>query len=203
MTWKIPETEEAWEECLSAYLDGELSPDEITGLENLLKKNQERSDQLEKLKNTSGFLQKWEIDAPVPDASFIREVRRQSEIKKEVIFFSWFRTLRLQTILPSFAIGLLAGIVFMSVFNNNSIPENASTMVLKHVTPYYTISQRQANDLFAEADAEGLKAKVLKKIKEQNISAALVLFKKLKKKYPDSQALRDLNRDRKLRFFLS
>ena len=49
MTWKIPETEEAWEEYLSSYIDGELSPDEITGLEDMLKKNPDRKAQLESL----------------------------------------------------------------------------------------------------------------------------------------------------------
>lgn len=203
MIWKVPETEEAWEEYLSSYIDGELSPDDIPGLEDLLEKFPERAVQLKSLRSTSGFLKTWKIDAPVPDASFIREVRRQAGFKQEVNFFSWLRTLRLQTILPSFAVGLLAGIVMMSAFNKDSVPGNANTMALKHVAPEYTISQRQANELFAEVDAEGLKVKVLDELRKQNIDAALEAYKELKKKYPESRAFKELNENRKMRFLLS
>ena len=203
MRWKKPETEEAWEEYLSAYIDGELSRDEIVGLEDLLKKIPERKAQLERLKSTSGFLKKWKIEAPVPDASFISEVRRQAGQKKEFTFLSWFRTLRFQTILPSFIVGLFVGVIFMSVYAKESKTYITDTMVSRHVSSEHTLSQRQAHELFKEVDAEGLKAKVLDELKNQNIDAALETYHKLKTKYPESRALRDLSEDRKLRFFLS
>lgn len=203
MRWKKPKTEEAWEEYLSAYIDGELSRDEIIGLEDLLKKNPDRKAQMESLKSTSGFLKKWVIDAPMPDAAFIRNVRKQAWVKDKSTFLSWFKTLRLQTILPSFIVGLFVGVIFMSVYAKESKTYITDTMVSRHVSSEHTLSQRQAEELFKEVDAEGLKAKVLDELKNQNIDAALETYHKLKSKYPESRALRDLNENRKMRFFLS
>lgn len=203
MTWKIPETEEEWEECLSAYMDGELSPDEKTEMEKTLKKNPDRFVQLEIMKKTSGFLKKWEIKAPLPDTSFIRELRNQAEPEKSFKIFAWLKNMRFRTILPSFAVGLFAGIFFMSVFNSNSTSQNYVVTASKYTEPEYKLSQRQTNELFSEMGAEMLKVKMLDELNKRNIEAALKTYKKLENKHPESSALKELKGNRKLRFILS
>lgn len=198
MRWKKPKTEEEWAEYLSAFIDGELTNDEITRLKTLLKKNPDRSAQLEVMKKTSGFLKKWEIEAPQPEAEFIKKVREQADTKHKYTFLSWFRLLRMQQVLPSFIVGLFAGIFFMAFVYQGNSPAVMNSEKSGHMRSEYTISQRQVDQLLSEIDAEKLKVNILGEIKKRNITTALKMLKELESKYPESQALKDLNENRKL-----
>ncbi len=202
MTFKAPVTEEEWAEYLSALIDGELTNDEIAGIEILLKNNQERSAQLEDMKSTSGFLKKWDIKAPLPDASFIRDLRNQAKPNTGFALLRWLKNMKLRTILPSFSVGLLAGIFFMSAFNSDNTSQNYVAAASRYAEPEYKLSQRQTQKLFSEMDAEMLKVKILDELNKQNIEAALKAYKNLKNKHPESQALKKLKENRKLSFIL-
>lgn len=200
MTWKIPETEEAWEEYLSAYMDGELSGEEKCKLEELLKSNPDQAARLEELRKTSGFLQEWEIDTPVPEATFIREIRNQAAPEENFNLISWLRSFKLQRVVPSFLAGMVVGILTITFMNRDD-----RTIILykpepEYVTSKYSISPNQADVLLTEVYAEGLKEKMLDELKQQNIKEALEVYKTLKAKYPDSQVLKELSKNRKLRF---
>ena len=200
MKWKTPVTEYEWEEYLSAYMDGELSGEEKTELDKLLESSPERASRLEELRKTSGFLKEWEIDTPVPEATFIREVRNQAAPEEKFNFISWFRSFKLQRVVPSFLAGMVVGILTITFMNRDD-----RTIILykpepEYVTAKHSISPSQADVLLTEVYAEGLKEKILNKLKQQNIKAAFEVYKTLKAKYPDSQALKNLSENRRLRF---
>lgn len=44
MTWKLPQNEEQWPECLSAYLDGEMEEEDRIALEAYLQTDPTRLD---------------------------------------------------------------------------------------------------------------------------------------------------------------
>ena len=200
MNWKKPETENEWEEYLSAYMDGELSPDEKSGLEELLESNPEQAARLEKLKKTSRFLQEWEIDTPVPGAAFIREIRSQASPEENFSLISCFRQFKLQRAVPSFLAGMVVGILAITFINRDSGTVIFYKAEPEYVTSKYSISPAQADKLLTEVYAEGLKERMLNELKQQNIEAAFEVYKTLKEKYPDSQALEALNKIRELRF---
>ena len=198
MTWKTPESEEAWEECLSTYIDGEMSADDIIELERILETNPERSAQLEEICHTSCLLQEWEIDVPTPDPAFVQEACRLTEPKQDFKWKSWFKTLRMQSALPSFLIGIFVGIVFMTLASSGNTSDVLPTTTVERVISESAISPSQAEKLLGEMEAEGLKTKVLNELKQQNADRALETFEELQEKYPESRALKDLNENRKL-----
>lgn len=200
MTWKTPETEEAWEECLSAYVDGEMSSDDRTELENILKSDPKRATQLEDLKKTSSLLREWKIDAPLPDAAFISEVRNQAGQKRNSTLASWFRSFKVQHALPSFIIGVLVGIL---IVNQNVEPAVESETKPEQKVSEYSISSSQTDELLEEVDAQALKGKILNELKHRNIATAFETYKELEAKYPESQALKSLNENRRLLYLLT
>lgn len=70
MTWRPPESEREWQECLSAYLDDEMEPEGRHALEEYLKEDAVRASQLEELRGLSSVLQEWRVDAPEPEPGF-------------------------------------------------------------------------------------------------------------------------------------
>ena len=79
MTWKPPESEDAWLECLSAYLDGEMSVEDRRALEKVIETDPQRAEQLHALRQTSRLLEEWDVDAPEPQPAFLQQLDRTAE----------------------------------------------------------------------------------------------------------------------------
>ncbi len=196
MTLKPPESEEAWEECMSAFLDKEMPANDMIEFERMLEKYPLHAAQMERLRLASGLLREWKIDPQTPDPAFLRKVRGLSQSGGNITWRTWFGTLRLQPVLPAFLTGILAGILFMTLIYKESKSEAVYTPRIKVTASGTAISPAQAHMLL---ETEELRVKVLNELDQMNIGSAMEYYNELKKKYPESRALRDLYENRTLR----
>lgn len=74
MTWRPPQSETEWQEALSAYVDGELPPEDARGVEAACAAEPLRASQLESLRATRAMLQAWNPDTPPPAPDFLAEL---------------------------------------------------------------------------------------------------------------------------------
>lgn len=210
MIWKPPETEQEWQECLSAYLDGELSTDEKTALENHLKNNPERTEQLAELRKLGSLLPQWEMQIPQPDKAFqekllatMQRPKSWKEIFPRSIVLSW--KLRLVLHAAVFLLGICVGAILMNMIGKTgegfSIHKTPSKTTLQSIPAEKTpgiISDSQAKALLKEIDAEQLKEKMMDQIKRQNWDQASTIYKSLREQYSDTKAWKDLENEKSL-----
>ncbi|HIJ74304.1 MAG TPA: hypothetical protein HPP83_09410, partial [Candidatus Hydrogenedentes bacterium] len=209
--WKPPESEDAWAECLSAYLDGELSPEERQGLERRLELEPARAVQLRGLKAMSEALRLWHIEAPEADPAFVGQCERVLADREQVLtaqtercrpFFSRFRW---QAQAALFLLGALTGITgtLLCVWARGGQPAQHpaafSRVLVQPVIVMSAVSPQQAQGLFREVAAEDLKRAMLDNLHAARWDAALETYETLRTEYGDTAAAREMGLDPTLR----
>jgi anti-sigma factor RsiW len=210
MNWKPPETEKDWQECLSAYLDGEMNPEEKTELERFLRENPERLKQLDELRNLGALLPQWEIHAPSPDKVFEEKIlpviKQKKTRERDFTFrthFPWDLRWVFQTAI--FLLGVFIGGVLMSMIGktgrtSSRVQAQSQIQVRSALEEksYTIISDSQAEALLNEITAEHLKNQLSEQIKRQNWEQASSLYKALREQYRDTKAWKGLENDKSL-----
>jgi anti-sigma factor RsiW len=211
MTWKPPETEEAWQECLSAYLDGEMKPDERRALEQYLEKDTDRARQLQEMRRLAHVLQEWRVEAPEPRPQFVREIEK---VLKQETGSTWkgrlrdlfaAARLRWQFQAAVFVVGVLLGAFGAVVIRGAGFSakgtkslSQAPLAVNRPDMMSVTISPVQADGLLREVLAGNLKERVLDEIRNGNSEKALATYQALQESFSDTLVFRELEKDRRL-----
>jgi len=214
MNWKPPESENEWAECLSAYLDGELPVEERRAVESHIESNPERATQLAELERTMAALREWDVDAPEPPQalwSHIEDVEREIGWREKprprgtafpVRSLPWLLTAAV------FLIGIFSGVLGTLLVLGPETPDitlppqahpGEDEMVLAETSP--SISANQAEDLFREVTATGIKDDLVSKIRRRDWKGAWAVYKRLVRDYHDTTAVARLDEDRDVRFF--
>jgi hypothetical protein len=209
MNWKPPESEDAWQECLSAYIDGELAQDEKKALELYLMKNPERAEQLDELQKLGALLPEWEIHAPAPDrileekilSTVLRGKSREKYSSRHVLPWKLIWGFHAAV----FFLGVFIGGIIMSMFIKTSKAPPITERHLQTLTPSIPaektstiISDSQAEILLKEIGAAQLKDKMIEEIRKNNWEQASALYKSLREQYRDTKAWKDLENDKSL-----
>lgn len=195
MAWKIPQTEEAWSECLSAYLDGEMDEDERMELDAYLQTDPERSRQLEEYRQTSASLQGWMVDVPEPGAAFMRQLKKMEREKREPF---WKRYLYPNMNWVPFSVGVVTGVfallIAQSPFQGSPRLDSSSTDPMGKSQPVYNIfiSQNQAETLMGEVTATGLSTQLKNQLRNNQWSDAAATYQVLFKNYSETKAFLEL-----------
>jgi anti-sigma factor RsiW len=204
MSWIAPETEEAWQECLSAYLDGELPAAERRALEQRLAADPERARQLAALRGVSDLLCQWE--APAPDAAFeyaLREVvvaggapaRRTSHDRRFAP-----APLRWRFGLALFWAGVFVGALGVQWTRRPPVPPPPPRqLAAQATTSVLALSADQSRRIHREVEADALKQRFLRALDERQWARARDLADELTRAYPESDALRELHANPALR----
>ncbi|MFH1744127.1 MAG: hypothetical protein ABIH23_34425 [bacterium] len=210
MTWSLPQSEEAWLECLSAYHDGELEPDERNALEKYLQTDPLRKEQLLGLKNTSHMLQEWEVSTPEPSSDFVRQIRRTLDEQHPSPLRRFFEQIfglpkyRWGFQAAVFLFGLLIGALGMSFLRGDAssqiqpIFSQSSGKDQPNVVNIF-IAPTQAENLLKEVAAGNLKSEILEKVKSRQWNDALSIYRTLLQDYPDTLAVEEIEQDKQLR----
>jgi hypothetical protein len=208
MTWTPPKTEQDWDETLSAFIDEEFSPEDQKRIEEYLASSPLQTQQLRRLKGTSSLLSTWRVEVPESDADFVREFERSQEIEDQTPQTEGFgSSVRNQTIRWAFqsalfATGVLVGIVgTVLVKSEDSLPLSADT---EYSPPQTTVnvfvSPSQAETLLQETAASELVAQVKFRLREQEWGKAVAIYEDLMRKYPETLAASELEKDLRLSF---
>lgn len=189
MTWKPPSTEIEWEECLSAYADGELDSDSTAALEAHLQQDAIRAEQLEALRKTSSILQAWTVDAPPPSLALqtARAKQRSGLEKSTRTAFSLRNVARLAA---AFAMGVLAGGWMMNP-NRATAPSTSAEQIAKQVeTPIApsTVSQAQADVIFKEVEAAALTQRIEQAARDGQWKRAVEGLERMQTHYAGTEA---------------
>jgi anti-sigma factor RsiW len=216
MNWMPPETEEGWQECLSAYLDGELEPEERRALEAHLAADPRRNEQLQSLRGLSRVLGEWSVEAPAPDPKHLRELcgALEERVERRPGGWSWLSSLtgwgpRWAFQAAIFLLGVLAGIVGPRLIGHPSGMgqppagrEIASAPIARNEGAGLNaaISPDQADQLAREVKANGLRDSVIQGLDKNDWQTARQAFETLRRQYPDSGALRELEKNESLRW---
>ncbi len=211
MSWKPPDSEQAWLECLSAYLDYEINDEGRRALEQVLETDPRRAEQLRALRETARLLQEWEVGAPEPQPGFLQQLDRIAEDESAGCLArfhdGWFRKMsfRWQFQAALFALGVLTGILgTIMVLGGRSAQSGALAPVQAQGTTHLAasrqaISPSQAEDLLREGAANGIKAEVVREIRRRNWETAALAYEKLLIEYADTSVVANLERDREVR----
>jgi len=212
MTWKPPETEAGWQECLSAYLDDELGAEEARTLEVWLASDARRAEQLEALRGLSRVLREWSLEAPAPDPAHLRELRQALAERGPrrawawaawPDFSGWRPRWAFQTAI--FLLGVLVGVAGPRMIARPGALSAPAGRAVASAAPApreelgLAISPRQSEQLAREVRAGGLRDAVMQGLDKQDWQTAREALDKLRQQYPDSQALRELKKDPSLR----
>lgn len=201
MNWKSPETETAWSEALSAYLDGELPPGEARALELWLDGDPVRARQLEELRRLSEELQAWAAPGAEPDPEWLAGLGDAPGESGAERTAARFRT----TWLRYAAVFLLGAAVGASALHwageaKNGINATDGIDFVHQAHPSYSsvsaISPRQADAIMREADAGALRLRFEEQMRSGDFSGASESFETLNALYPGSRALNELQTKR-------
>lgn len=215
MTWKAPTSEEAWQECLSAYLDGEIPDEDRRALEEHLEHDDARTGQLEEMRRLSNLLQEWQVEAPEPQPAFVRAMRDVLETKAASGVRAWFAGLfapgpRPRWRAAMFLAGVFAG-VFSTLFIQERIRRPESTLftepprqpvtqvIIRPDVVQLTISPNQADDLLREVAAANLRARILEQIDKKDMAGALAAYQTISERYSDTIVFQELEQNNQLR----
>lgn len=195
MTWKPPTTENEWEECLSAYVDGELDHDAATGLEAHLEHDVARSAQLEALRKTSTLLQMWTVDVPPPSLAVqttIANQRSGSENRTRTTV-----GLRgMARLAAAFAMGVLAGGWMMNA-NPAAAPSTSAGQIAEHVDATIapsTVSPAQADAIFKEVEAAALTQRIEQAARDGQWKSAVEGLERMQTQYAGTEAAHALEK---------
>jgi len=211
MTWKPPESEEAWQECLTAYLDGEMEPDERHALELYLERDIDRAKQLHEMRRLSDVMQEWRVDAPAPTPAFARRIEKFQEEEAGRARQSWFGRCfagaRFRWVFHTavFLVGVLTGVLGrplmhragLSAETNEPLPL-VPAAVTRPEAVNIAISPAQANGLLREVQAGNLRERVIGQMRNGNWEEARATYKSLRDAFSDTLVFQELQKDTRL-----
>ncbi len=196
MNWTRPDSEEAWGECLSAYVDGETSPEELAAIEAHLQTNPVRAGQVRELRSLSAALHEWDVDVPAESSprtlDFAVGARRPDRAIRRIR--AW------QLAAAVFIVGVSVGTAGTLFVQRATAPEIVSVQhedsagrILAQAPP--AITPDQAETLLRELDAENVKTTLRKQIRERNWTGAASTYRELTTAYADTAAATTLDKD--------
>ena len=211
MSWKPPESEEEWQISLSAYLDGEMEPDERRTMEEYLESDRDRMEQLEMLRRTSHLLREWHVDIPDPDPTYVRDLRSEFESRSIQSQRSRFTrrfpvpALRWAVHAAAFLVGVGTGAMGLHFVANPAVPPKQEleivrmpTVIVKPDVVNVTVSPGQAEGLLREVIAGNLRGQILEHARRRNWEGAVSVYQSLRETYSDTDVFRDLQQDQQL-----
>ncbi len=195
MTWKLPQNEEQWSECLSAYLDGEMDEEDRIALEAYLKTDPTRLDQLQAYRKTAALLQGWQVEVPSPNANFLDRLKQEERAKSRESWKSFF--------FPAmhwfpFSLGGVTGAILLMILQNIVSLDRPSNIppasMPSESQPVYNvfISQNQAENLFSEVTASGLAGQMKTQLHNSQWEEAATTYQTMYQKYSETKAFQDL-----------
>ena len=198
MSWKTPLSEEAWEEYLSAYVDGELAPEEREPLEAHLKTDPSRADQVRALEKVSSVLREWNVETPDPSPVILDRLDRAPTKPPRV---------RWSLAAAVFVAGLAAGVLGTLALQGppteppQQVVETrpAEDTTLAGAPPDSSISPAQAEDLLREVTAGGIKTKLTESVRRRKWQAAAQLYHRLLREFGDTEVAATLDTEREVR----
>ena len=188
MAWKPPATEAEWSECLTAYLDGELPPDEAQALEEALRSDPRRARQLVSLRSVGSLLEAWDVPEPAAACRPLQNATQAPVGSRRRLQWGFQAAL--------FLLGLMIG-ANGALFYAWSHPRVETANVSAPVAPAQAtqpafvvtaISPAQAEDLLREVAAAGLKDEVTNHLREREWDKALAAYEKLMTQYGKTTA---------------
>ena len=211
MRWIPPESEEEWQTSLSAYLDGEMEPDERRAMEEYLERDRDRTEQLEMLRCTSHLLREWHVDVPDPDPTFVQDLRSEFETRAARSRPSRFTRrfsapmLRWAVHAAVFVVGVGTGAAALQFVEKPAVPPEQQieivktpTVIVKPDVVNVTISPGQAEGLLREVIAGNLRGQILEHARSRNWERAVTVYQTLRETYSDTEVYRDLQQDQQL-----
>ena len=216
MTWKEPENREAWQEVLSAYLDGELEGDERSVVERRIAEDPALAEELAALRRTSRLLSEWQVEAPKPGAEFLKSIKSEIGGRRSVVSpvrvaasRCWFPPVRRWVLQAAvFVAGMVIGGLGVGFWRSGEASQTGKSLVVQEATRSRTIqvadslgamTPAQADRLLRKTQAEGLKKEVFNNIRSDNWREALTVGKRLWDEYPETLHLNDLNNEETLK----
>jgi len=211
MSWNPPESEEEWQTSLSAYLDGEMKPDEHRAIEEYLESDRDRAEQLDMLRRTSRLLREWHVNVPDPNPTFVQELRSEFETRsspsrpsRAARRFS-APMLRWAVHAAVFFAGVATGAAALRSMEKPATPPEqrveivkAPTVIVKPDVVNVTVSPDQAESLLREVIAGNLRGQILEHARSRNWEAAVSVYQTLRETYSDTDVYRDLQQDQQL-----
>lgn len=197
MTWKPPESEEAWLECLSAYLDGEMEPDAERAIERVLEIDPRRAEQFRALQHTSHLLQEWDVEAPEPIPAFERQSRqilgesRRSTFQNLYEQFFSFPSFRWGFQAAVFLLGVLTGVFGTSLFQHATSSPGRTARQTYPTAVHVFVSPNQAENLLREVAATHLVDQIQQEVRERNWRDAHSLCQALIDNHSDTSTARE------------
>jgi len=187
MNWKPPETEAEWDECLSAYMDGELDAVASAALEAHLESDVQRAQQLEALRQTSAMLQSWAVDAPAPSTELrasLTDRRRDQPRRIPVPLRSLAR------LAAAFALGALAGGWAMRSDDSatSNVPHAQVVQPPVSAPAEFTVSQDRADVVFKEVEAAALTQRIQQDARQGRWKNAVQGLERMKTQYAETEA---------------
>jgi len=209
MNWTPPTSNEEWAEILSAYLDGELTPDEVDGVEHHLHAQPELSQRLSAMRVTRETLREWKVDRVTPDAAFAlalenRAATRRTAAKSVTATWRQHSLFRWSATAAVFACGVLCGVYGTLSAQHPATTTQQMQEVVKPAAPARettvalasAISPTQAQALFREMEAEKIKDQLMGQLRNRDWTAAATLRRKLQTNYADTRAGAGVTGDR-------
>lgn len=201
MTWNKPNTEDDWNEWISAYIDGELNDQDRRALESALAANPKRAEQVAAWRAMSVALEEWRVEEEPPTPAFLyalEKVERQPRRKERrpAAGLGW-RRLGFQGAL--FLLGAVCGIAVTLAVVHPANPEKdsdsetalvAEDIALASSRP--TISAGQAERLLQEVEAQKLKAQAIDAVRQGRRADAERLYQRLSEQFSGTETMHDL-----------
>ena len=206
MNWRIPENDEQWTECLSAYMDGEIPDEERSELEEHLRTDDERARQLDELRVTSDSLKEWEVSVPEPTPEFVRKMNSLLEKRDRASRPNPGRLLSIRRLQPVvFSLGIFCGIIGTLAYERRNdepvIPETrVETPRIQRKSESVPAMSADTDAMLREVAAAGLRNQVIEQIEKEDWEEASSVYDELVERYGDTSTVRDFQEERNIRF---
>jgi hypothetical protein len=208
MSWKQPQSEQEWQECLSAYLDGEMTEAEKRGFSEYLKKNPARNEELRQLEELRDTLGEWKIDHPDAERAFDKitaQLDESSSVHDKIPTRGNFNILFQRWVLRAaiFTVGVLTGILIMSKSHQEN-PMNVEypTTRVQSAFPRQSahvhdmgLSSEQVDSLMREVAAETLITQIREDIRKRHFNDATRALEQLYARYSTTHAVKEFEKD--------
>ncbi|GMW01876.1 MAG: hypothetical protein AMXMBFR84_30120 [Candidatus Hydrogenedentota bacterium] len=176
MSWMPPQTEEGWNEVLSAYVDGELSFEETAGLEGYLATDTVRQNQVRELRKVSAVMSEWQAPDIRPPEAVLG--KRRSTWRR----FQWGQ------LAAGFAAGIAVGLFAASPSRDAVIPASPPVPAAITSSSDVAMSRDRADRLVRESAAEALHGQIVQLLADRKIDQAEARLALLQREYPDTRA---------------
>jgi hypothetical protein len=205
MTQPPFDDETAWNEILSAYLDGELSPADRIGIDSALIADSALRNHFDELRGAQKLLGEWRIEAPpiilrhsAPAVLSVRppEMPAWRQFAGHMAAF--------------FMAGLLIGVIATGVFHREqNIPSPFPSPIVAQYPALYTlasatqrpdaptlaISAEQADRIMREVRAEELKNEITRGLEQKDYQRVRQAYETLKSEFSSSETWQKLRRN--------